>query len=328
MIGNEFELIDHYFKTQPIKRKDVLLGIGDDAAVICVPPHCQLVVTTDTLVAGTHFLPNAPPEFIGHKALASNLSDLAAMGAVPAWCSLALTLPEVDKTWLNGFCDGFYSLAKAHNVQLIGGDTTKGPLSITITLQGFVPEGQAIMRKGACVGDEIYVTGCLGDSAAGLALILKGGDPKNEQEKQLQERHYYSSPRVLASHILRKFASSAIDISDGLMADLDHILKASGVSARINADALPLSDLLLNFAGSHEKAAKIALCSGEEYELCFTVPACHRAALYCALARTNTPITCIGHIQSGKEGAQIIWQNNPVNWALPGWDHFSADCPT
>ncbi|KXF79792.1 thiamine-phosphate kinase [Enterovibrio coralii] len=322
MAGNEFDLINHYFKTQPVSRKDVALGIGDDAAVISVPENSQLVVTTDSLVAGNHFLADADPVKVAHKALASNLSDLAAMGAIPAWCSLALTLPSPDEAWLKGFCEGFYKLAEYYNVQLVGGDTTKGPLSITITMQGFIPEGKAIRRDGASAGDWLYVSGNLGDSAAGLDVILKGNQPSNELEETLLNRHYYSTPRVLAGQALREVASAALDISDGLVADLKHILKASGVSAVINADTLPLSDELIAFAGSKEKAAHIALCSGEEYELCFTVPESHRGALDAALAHTNTPVTCIGQIRHG-EGLQVLWEEQPVDWKLSGWDHFS-----
>ncbi|CZF77325.1 Thiamine-monophosphate kinase [Grimontia celer] len=322
MAGNEFDLINRYFKSQPVTRRDVDLGIGDDAAVITVPENCQLVVTTDSLVAGNHFLPDADPVKIAHKALASNLSDLAAMGAMPAWCSLALTLPEPNEPWLAAFCEGFYKLAEYYQVQLVGGDTTKGPLSITITLQGVVPAGKAIRRDSAKVGDWLYVTGNLGDSAAGLDVILKGNAPKNETENTLLNRHYYSEPRVLAGQALREIASSALDISDGLVADLKHILKASNVSAVINADTLPVSDELMAFAGGEEAAAKIALTSGEEYELCFTVPESHRGAVDAAFAHTNTAVTCIGQIRHG-EGVTVQWQGKPVDWSLSGWDHFS-----
>ncbi|MDD1783475.1 thiamine-phosphate kinase [Enterovibrio sp. ZSDZ35] len=322
MAGNEFDLINHFFKTQPVSRKDVELGIGDDAAVISVPANSQLVVTTDTLVAGNHFLPEADPVKVAHKALASNLSDLAAMGAIPAWCSLALTLPSPDEAWLKGFCDGFYKLAEYYQVQLVGGDTTKGPLSITITMQGFIPKGKAIRRDGAKAGDWLYVTGNLGDSAAGLEVILQGNEPSSDSENTLLNRHYYSTPRVLAGQALREIASSALDISDGLVADLKHILKASQVGAVINAEDLPLSDALLDYVGNAEKAAKLALCSGEEYELCFTVPESHRGALDAALAHTNTTVTCIGQIRHG-DGLQVLWKQKPVDWTLSGWDHFS-----
>ncbi len=328
MLKNEFELIEHYFKSQPIKRKDVVLGIGDDAALVCVPPMSHLVVTTDTLVVGNHFLEEAPPEKVAYKALASNLSDLAAMGAVPAWCSLALTLPHFDETWLHGFCRAFYLLAQKHDVQLIGGDTTKGPLSITLTLQGYLPEGRALRRDGARPGDCIYVTGSLGDSAAGLDVILKRRSPQNELERTLLERHYYSIPRVKTGQLLREWASSALDISDGLVADLTHLLKASKVSARLNAEALPVSDALLEYTKTPKKAAQWALCSGEEYELCFTVPEKNRLAMERAFLHHDTPITCIGRIHEvseGKEKVSVFWQGKEVQWSLKGWDHFSNE---
>lgn len=322
MAGNEFDLINRYFKSQPVTRRDVDLGIGDDAAIITVPENCQLVVTTDTLVAGNHFLPDADPALIAYKALASNLSDLASMGAMPAWCSLALTLPSPDEAWLDAFCREFFALAEYFQVQLVGGDTTKGPLSITITLQGFVPAGKALRRDGAKTGDWLYVTGNLGDATAGLDVILRDNQPQNDTEATLVERHYRSTPRVLAGQALRDIASSALDISDGLISDLPHILKASGVAAVINADALPLSEALLTYTGDREKAAKMALCSGEEYELCFTVPESHRGALDAALAHTTTPVTCIGQIRHG-EGLSVLWNGEAVNWSLSGWDHFS-----
>lgn len=322
MAGNEFDLINRYFKSQPVVRRDVDLGIGDDAAVITVPEQCQLVVTTDTLVAGNHFLPDADPVLVAHKALASNLSDLAAMGAMPAWCSLALTLPSADEPWLQAFCEGFYKLAEYYQVQLVGGDTTKGPLSITITLQGFVPTGKAIRRDTAKAGDWVYVTGDLGDSAAGLAVILRDNLPQNALETTLVQRHYYAEPRVLAGQSLRDIASAALDISDGLVADIKHILNASGVAVVLNADALPVSEELLAFTGSAEAAAKMALCSGEEYELCFTVPESHRGAVDAAFLHTNTAVTCIGQLRHG-EGVTVQWQGEPVDWALSGWDHFS-----
>ncbi len=321
MSGNEFDLINRYFKSQPVNRKDVVLGIGDDASVISVPENSQLVVTTDTLVAGTHFLKNTDPVKVAYKALASNLSDLAAMGAVPSWCSLALTMPKLDEVWLKGFCEGFYKLAEYYHVQLIGGDTTRGPLSLTITLQGIVPADTAIRRDGAKAGDWLYVTGNLGDSAAGLDVILSGLAPKNSTEEILVERHYYSQPRVLAGQALRSVASSSIDISDGLITDLVHILKASNVSAIVNADQLPVSEELLQFVDNPKDAAKIALCSGEEYELCFTVSESQRDKLDAVLLDTTTPITCIGKIYPG-EGLRVNWKGKSIDWPLSGWVHF------
>ncbi len=320
---NEFDLINHYFKDKGIKRDDVIQGIGDDGAILQCPLNQHLIVTTDTLVAGNHFLETAPAAAIAHKALAANLSDLAAMGAVPLWCSLALTLPRIDKNWLASFCDGFYKLANKHKVQLIGGDTTKGPLSLTLTLQGAVPKGEALCRKGAKVGDFIYVTGSLGESAAGLDCIL---NPKasvsDEDRKALIKAHFYATPRLEAGQAVRTLASSCLDISDGLVSDLGHILTKSQVGGQINADSLPLSPLLKRYYQDPELAAKIALTSGEEYELCLTVSPDNKAAFEQALMKTNTPFTPIGRITEQK-GLSLYWQGKPIDWALSGWDHFA-----
>ncbi len=232
MACGEFDLISRYFQTQNVSRRDVNVPIGDDCAILTVPEGNQLAVTTDTLVAGTHFLACAPAELVAHKALAANLSDLAAMGATPAWVSLALTLPEPDEAWVKAFCNGFFKLAEYFNVQLIGGDTTKGDvLSITITAQGVVPAGTALTRGGAAIGDWVYVTGTLGDSAAGLDAILGGKNATLGVSDVLRERHYKRTPRVLAGQSLRSIASACVDISDGLVSDLGHILSRSGVSA-------------------------------------------------------------------------------------------------
>ncbi|MFD2179447.1 thiamine-phosphate kinase [Veronia pacifica] len=324
MSGNEFDIISRYFSTQPVSRHDVDLGIGDDAALITVPENCQLVVTTDTLVAGVHFLAGANPEWVAHKALAANLSDLAAMGAMPAWCSLALTLPDSDEQWVASFCKGFYALAEYFHVQLVGGDTTKGPLSITITMQGYLPSGQALTRSGAKVGDWIYVTGELGDSATGLDFILGQREMSVAGAGEFVHRHYYRQPRVLAGQSLRGIASAALDISDGLVADLPHILSASGVGAVLEADCLPVSDALKALESDPVNAAKIALTSGEEYELCFTVPESHRGAVDTALSHCGTKAVCVGQVRSGKELA-INWQGETVDWTLAGWDHFRSN---
>ncbi len=320
---NEFDLINHYFKDQGIKRADVIQGIGDDGAILQCPFDQHLVVTTDTLVAGNHFLETAPAAAIAHKALASNLSDLAAMGAAPLWCSLALTLPRVDKTWIASFCDGFYKLANKHKVQLIGGDTTRGPLSLTLTLQGAVPKGEALCRKGAKAGDYIYVTGSLGESAAGLDCILNQKvSVSNADKKALIKAHFYAEPRLEAGQAVRTLASSGLDISDGLVSDLVHILNQSQVGGEINADTLPLSPLFRRYCQDPMSAAKIALTSGEEYELCLTVSPDNKNAFEQALIKTNTPFTAIGRITKQK-GLSFYWQRKPIDWVLSGWDHFA-----
>ncbi|UJF18852.1 thiamine-phosphate kinase [Vibrio sp. SS-MA-C1-2] len=324
MSCNEFDLIARYFEQQNVNRNDVIVGIGDDCALLEVPEGCQIAISTDTLAAGTHFLADADPKLVAHKALAANLSDLAAMGADPAWVSLALTMPEADETWLTGFCEGFFSLAEYFNLQLIGGDTTKGPLSITITVQGFVPRGKSLRRSGAKIGDWIYVTGELGDSAAGLALILTPPDKLNSIEKQLVERHYLADPRIVTGITLREFASSAIDISDGLISDLGHILKQSNVAAIINVDNLPLSPELIASHDDLSQAQKIALTSGEEYELCFTVPNHKREQLTVEMQRNGINATCVGQIKPGI-GLQLLNNEQKVDWSsLSGYDHFKS----
>lgn len=317
----EFNLIEHYFSHRQNQRKDVQLSLGDDCAIVKVPDNVRLAISTDTLVAGTHFVEGADPAWIAHKALASNLSDLAAMGATPAWVSLALTLPEVDETWLDKFSSAFFGLADYFGVQLIGGDTTKGPLSITLTVQGYVPDNKALYRNGAKQGDWIYVTGELGDSKAGLEVILEHESRCKPFAQVLEERHYLSTPRIVAGQALLSIASSCIDISDGLISDLQHILQRSNVGAMIDVSSLPLSNELLDFCQEREKAQKMALTSGEEYELCFTVPEEHNGGVQSALAHIGTKVTCIGQIRA--QGAfELIREGKVVDWQLEGYDHF------
>ncbi len=320
-IDTEFDLIRHYFNQQRFQRQDVVLGIGDDAAILSVPADHQLVVTTDTSLAGVHFLEIADPHAIAYKSLASNLSDLAAMGATPTWCSLALTLPSIDEQWLARFCDGLFSLANQYDLQLIGGDTTKGPLSITFTLHGVVPTGKALRRDGASVGDYIYVTGHLGDSAAGLTHILSNTSEYSPEATSLIAAHYYPTPRIEAGILLRDLASAALDISDGLIADLGHILKASQLGARIDVHDLPISECLLKTAENQEAAKVLALTSGEEYELCFTLPPEKKAKTEATLMHSAIPFSCIGRLTDEK-GIVLMNKSKVLNWELSGWDHF------
>ena len=331
-MSSEFNLIDKFFVHGNLTREDVDLGIGDDCALVTVPENHQVAITTDTLAAGTHFLATANPISVGYKALASNLSDIAAMGAKPTWVSLALTLPEPDEEWLNGFCEGFFGLAKQHHVQLIGGDTTKGPLSITITVQGIVPRGEALTRKGAKTGDDIYVTGLLGDSAAGLDVLLNTSKQiKTELELELERRHYYSTPRVELAQRLRSLCHSALDISDGLISDLAHILKQSDMSARIDVSKLPISDELVKyFYGSREQCQKTALTSGEEYELCFTAPKENREAIKQITTLLNQNVSIIGEIVGEpftniQNSVQLHRQMSKLDWTLHGYDHFRSN---
>ncbi|WP_368879281.1 thiamine-phosphate kinase [Proteus mirabilis] len=318
----EFSLIKQYFTSQPVKRKDVSTGIGDDCAILTVPEKQQVAISTDTLVSGIHFLPTISPEDLAYKALAVNISDLAAVGADPAWASLALTLPKVDNDWLEAFSRSLFALAEYYSIQLIGGDTTKGPLSLTITIQGLVPQGMALLRSGAKIGDWIYVTGFLGDSAAGLAVLQNRLQPSQPESRDyFIARHLRPQPRLLQGQALRSLASAAIDISDGLISDLNHILTASGCGARINLDALPYSTAMKSQV-SKEQAEIWALSGGEDYELCFTVPEINRGALDIALAHTGADFHCIGQIMPIAEGIRYLREGKEVHPNLKGFDHF------
>jgi len=317
---NEFELIRKFFSVQPVTRDDVVIGIGDDAAVLALPAGKQLVVTTDVMVQGTHFLPDADPAAVGHKSLAMNLSDLAAMGAEPAWFLLNLTLPAPDDAWLTKFCHGLFALAQQHNVQLVGGNTSRGPLAIAIEAHGFVNEGEAVRRSGARPGDSIYVTGELGD--AGLALRHRFGAQRLPPADlaAVSDRLDRPTPRVNVGRLLRRFASSAIDISDGLVADLGHILEASGAGALVVRDRVPLSETYRKHLG--ETGWDVAFANGDDYELCFTVPAQRDAEFARWQEKFGCRVTCIGEIVSGP-GLQIIdAAGNPWRPALAGHDHF------
>lgn len=324
MACGEFDLIARYFNRYRTARRDVQLGIGDDCALLTVAEKQLLAVSTDTLVEGIHFLKTIDPADLGYKALAVNLSDLAAMGADPAWVSLALTLPEVNTDWLEAFSDSLFEQLNYYGMQLIGGDTTRGPLSMTLTIQGLIPMDRALTRGGASVGDWIFVTGSLGDSAAGLAILLEQLEVKNAEHRDtLLQRHLRPTARILQGQALRGFASSAIDISDGLISDLKHVLAASGCGARLDLDALPLSPALLASV-DHEQALKWALTGGEDYELCFTVPEINRGALDVALSHLGVDFTCVGQIAPLSEGMKFMRSGEPVELDWHGFDHFAA----
>jgi thiamine-monophosphate kinase len=317
---NEFELIRKFFSAQTVARDDVVLGIGDDAAVLAPPAGKQLVVTTDVMVQGTHFLPETDPASVGHKALAMNLSDLAAMGAEPAWFLLNLTMPQADAAWLVKFCEGLFALAQQHNVQLVGGNTARGPLAIAIEAHGFVNEGEALRRRGARPGDSIYVTGELGD--AGLALRDRLGIQPlpSDDFARVRDRLDRPTPRVSVGKLLRRFASSAIDISDGLVADLGHILEASGAGALIVRDRIPLSDTYRKHLDA--TGWEVALAHGDDYELCFTVSAGRDSEFARWQEKFDCRVSCIGEIVSGP-GLQIFdAAGNPWQPAATGHDHF------
>ncbi|MDF3054416.1 MAG: thiamine-monophosphate kinase [Gammaproteobacteria bacterium] len=272
---SEFNLIQQYFQSHPQTREDVVLGIGDDCALLSSPSDQQLAMSTDTLVEGVHYYPNADPHAIGHKALAVSLSDLAAMGATPAWVMLSLTLDQAKEEWIKAFCEGFFALLDQHHMTLIGGNMSSGPSSITTQVTGFLPKGSGMRRSGARPGDHIYVTGYLGDAALALAG-LKGQVNLSEQLSIFQKALDYPVPRVKAGLNLRDVAHAAIDISDGLIADLGHILEQSGVGATIKLEHIPLSQAAQHLIASHqltfEEVIQYALTGGDDYELCFTAP--------------------------------------------------------
>ena len=312
MSEGEFDLIARIRRRIAV-RDDVALGIGDDCALLAPPPGMQLAVTMDTLNAGVHFPADTAPADIGWKALAVNLSDLAAMGAQPAWCTLALSLPQADAAWLEAFCDGFLALAQAHGIALVGGDTTRGPLAVTLTAHGFVPAGAALRRDGARVGDEVWVSGTLGDAAGALAQWQAGG----AIAPPLRARLDRPTPRVALGLALRGIASSCIDISDGLLADLAHITRASGVGAELEADALPASPAL-GAAFASEAMRRLQATGGDDYELCFTAAATQREAVQALGARLGLPLARIGRIVAGS-GVHCAGLG-PV---VPGYQHFA-----
>lgn len=317
----EFDLIKRYFSRKSLQN-DVILSVGDDCAITSIPTGYQLAITTDTLVEGTHFLPSISPANLAYKSVAVNLSDLAAMGATPTWMSLALTLPEIKEAWLAEFSQSLFAILDRYGVSLIGGDTTKGLLSITLTAQGFLPENQGLFRHQAKVGDLIFVSGFLGDSAAGLDLLLKNREIENESDRYLIQRHLRPTPRVELGLALRSFSCCALDISDGLLADLGHILERSQVGAEIYLENLPLSRHLCT-QYEQTQAEILALTGGEDYELCFTVSEEKREEMEQVLRSQGIKVTCIGKILPQTSGLNLLKNGEKV--ALPahcGFDHF------
>lgn len=317
----EFDLIKRYFLRKSLQN-DVILSVGDDCAITSIPTGYQLAITTDTLVEGTHFLPSISPADLAYKSVAVNLSDLAAMGATPAWMSLALTLPEIKEEWLAEFSQSLFAILDRYGVSLIGGDTTKGSLSITLTAQGFLPENQGLFRHQAKVGDWIFVSGFLGDSAAGLDLLLQNRKIENEFDRYFIQRHLRPTPRVELGLALRSFSCCALDISDGLLADLEHILERSQVGAEIYLENLPISRHLCT-QYEQTQAEKFALTGGEDYELCFTVSEEKREEMEQVLRSQGIKVTCIGKILPQTSGLNLLKNGEKVT--LPehcGFDHF------
>jgi thiamine-monophosphate kinase len=316
----EFALIERYFRALGAARADVITGVGDDAALLRVPADVELVAATDTLVAGVHFPPQATPASIGHRALAVNLSDLAAMGARPAWALLALTLPQVDEAWLSEFAAGFEALARKYGVALVGGDTTRGPLCVSVTLLGSVPHGTALKRSGGRAGDALFVSGTPGDAAAGLAIEQGTLSVGAEGRDYLRARFALPSPRVALGERLRGLASACIDISDGLLGDAGKLAAASGTGVEISFDAVPVSEQLVTAVGA-ERARELALSGGDDYELCFAVAAGKVAALTQQLPPEVWGYARIGELRAAS-GAVVVRDGSVMQFSHSGYQHF------
>lgn len=319
---SEFDLIKRYF-TRPAP--GATLGVGDDAALLQVAEGMELAVSTDMLVSGTHFFPDADPFLLGRKALAVNLSDLAAMGAQPRWATLALALPNAEANWLQRFSEGFFSLADEYSVELVGGDTTRGPLNLSVTIMGEVPRGRALRRSGAKVGDDIWVSGKLGEAALGLAHLQgKVTLPEAERAVCLDALHQ-PQPRVaLGVELRRGIAHSAIDISDGLLADLGHILECSNAGAEIHYDRLPKPSLSVSGSDAMQKLVQhCVLSGGDDYELCFTAPLVHRAEVQVVSTRLNLALSRIGSIVSGAGCIVCAADGSVMKIEESGYDHFA-----
>ena len=321
----EFDLIERYF-TRPARR--AALGVGDDCALINPAPGMQLAISSDMLVEGRHFFSDVSPYSLGHKALAVNLSDLAACGAAPAGFTLALALPSIDEVWLQEFSRGLWALADRHGCELIGGDTTQGPLNICITVFGEVPHGCALLRSSAQVGDDIYVSGTLGDARLALDALQGKLELPADVLAQARLRLEQPTPRVALGTALRGIATSAIDISDGLAGDLGHILKASGVGAQVDIEAA----IHLIAACAHidwpkalferQELLNIVFSGGDDYELAFTAPPTARGAVQAAAVGTQTAVTRIGVIESEPGLRLVDAQGQLITARFNSFDHF------
>lgn len=317
MASGEFGLIEKFFD-RPSGRSDVILGIGDDCALLSPPEDQDLALSIDTLVSGVHFFGDTNPRGLGHKALAVNLSDLAASGAKPAWCSLALTLPHIDEAWLSEFSAGFFSLASKNNISLIGGDTTEGPLSITVQVIGTVPKGKALLRSGAKANDLIYVSGPIGN--AGLGLLGRQGSWPIE-DPTVYAALETPTPRVELGQALLEIASACIDVSDGLAADLGHILERSQVGAEIEWDRLPLSFPVSEFVRQSGDVG-FPLRTGDDYELCFTVPPGHQNEVEKIFRVLGLSGGYIGRIET-IAGLRVRKASELIDMKKSGYEHFT-----
>jgi thiamine-monophosphate kinase len=324
----EFELIRRFFvrhsaapDSGSAAQAGVILGIGDDAALLDMPPGTELVAAVDTIVAGRHFPEGADARSIGHRALAVNLSDLAAMGATPAWATLALTMPSVDGAWLERFAAGLLDLADANGVALVGGDTTRGPLTISVQLLGHVPRGAALRRSGARAGDLLAVTGTLGDAGAGLEFVGAVLPETRPAALELIRRFEYPAPRVRFGLAARGIASAAMDLSDGLVGDLPKLAQASGLAAHVSVERLPMSEAMRAVVPAAQALAW-ALAAGDDYELLLAVPAPRYAELAAAAGQLNLRLTTIGELRAG---SGVTWSLNGGDFVpgVRGWDHFA-----
>lgn len=324
----EFDLIARFFKRPATAMASTVLGIGDDCALLQPAPGMQLAISSDMLVEGRHFLSTVDPYKLGHKALAVNLSDLAACGAKPLAFTLALSLPRADAAWLEPFSRGLLALADAHGCALVGGDTTQGPLNICITVFGEVPPGQALLRSGARAGDDLYVSGTLGDARLALEVFRGTLAVPGDVFTAARARMEQPTPRVALGTALRGVATAAIDISDGLVGDLGHILRASGVGASINtAIAMQLIAVCAYPVGARslldaEKQLEFVLAGGDDYELAFTAPADQRDAVQAAAQASATPVTRIGQIEAAPGLRLVDAQGHPITQRFASFDHF------
>jgi thiamine-monophosphate kinase len=319
---SEFELIRRFFTH---RSHGATLGVGDDAALVRVSRGKELAISTDMLIEGRHFFSNGDARLLGHKALAVNLSDMAAMGATPRWVTLGLALPRVETRWLSAFAQGFMLLARRHRVDLVGGDTTRGPLAIAVQILGEVPRGRALRRDGAKSGDDVWVSGQLGEAATAVDMIRRRLRVPVSQRRALEERLHAPTPRVALGIALRGIAHSAIDISDGLLADLGHICERSKVGAVIEWEAIPAPPLVRSLAQS-DRGARALLAGGDDYELCFTASARRRSAVLRAAERARVRVTLVGRIERSARGDGAVRVldsvGKPLRVSVRGYDHF------
>ena len=321
MSVSEFDIIKRFFYSDDNHPEHIRVGIGDDAAVISIPDGSEVVSSVDTLNQDVHFLASIPPAALGYKSLAINLSDLAAMAALPAWFTLSLSLPEYNEDWLNEFSAGLKKAARQFQCPLVGGDTTRGPLSISIAIHGFVPQGQALLRSGAKPGDVIYVSGTLGESGLGLKALLNpqnnvADNPLTEELKKYIHAHYYPQPQIKLGEILRHFASACIDLSDGFVADLSHLLEASQVGANIQFDEIPCP-----LASITEQERIAAITAGEDYELCFCMAKDKEAEFLSAITGQHN-VKKVGEVVRQQDMKVINNQGREITLQHTGWDHF------